>query len=158
MNTETFSVPFFELLDETFEKVHGNYLDKGTSLFETLAGVSAAEASRPVSAKGATIAAHVSHVEFYLTIIGRVLQGEDLPKVDWTEIWRTTREVSPSEWDDLRQRLRHSYARVLARLRSGEDWDGKNQMSAALALLAHNAYHLGAIRQALRVAGDPGRS
>ncbi len=39
------------MFDETFEQVQGMYLDKGTSLFETLATVTAEEASRPVSAK-----------------------------------------------------------------------------------------------------------
>ena len=33
------------LLNETFDNVQGYYLDKGTSLFETLATISAEEAS-----------------------------------------------------------------------------------------------------------------
>jgi hypothetical protein len=36
------------LLDETFDNVHGYFLDKGTSMFETLATVSAEEASGAV--------------------------------------------------------------------------------------------------------------
>ncbi len=55
-----------ELLDETFDNVHGIYLDKGTSLFETLATVSAEEASRPVSSRCASLSAQVAHVAFYL--------------------------------------------------------------------------------------------
>ena len=42
MNTiqsDHFNRALLLLLDETFESVHGLYLDKGTSLFETLAGV-----------------------------------------------------------------------------------------------------------------------
>ncbi len=37
------------LLTEAFESVQGYFLDPHTSLFETLATVSAVEASRPVS-------------------------------------------------------------------------------------------------------------
>ena len=47
---ERFTTPFFEMLEETFEHVYGNYLDGGTSLFETLETISAEDASRPVSA------------------------------------------------------------------------------------------------------------
>ena len=45
-----FTSELFDLLDETFENHHGIYFDRGPSLSETLAGVSAAEASRPVGA------------------------------------------------------------------------------------------------------------
>src|SRR5690554_3547409 len=51
-----------ELYDETFDRVHGYYLNRGTSLFETLATISAETASIPVSADCATLAAQVAHV------------------------------------------------------------------------------------------------
>ena len=35
----------FPVLEETFERVHGIFLDQGTSLFETLAAVRSAAAS-----------------------------------------------------------------------------------------------------------------
>lgn len=156
MKPETFTTPLFDLLDETFEHVHGYYLDKGTSLLETLATVSASEASRGVSPTGATIAAHVTHVEFYLTVLEEVLQGRDPEKVDWSLIWRNTREVSAAEWDALRKRLHETYARVVGLARSFDTWEGKGQVSGALAVVVHSAYHLGAIRQALRaVIGPP---
>ena len=47
------------LLDEAFDHVHGFFLDPGNSLFETLAGISAAEASIPVGGQCATLAAQV---------------------------------------------------------------------------------------------------
>ena len=55
-----------EALDETFEQVHGIYLDKGTSLFETLATITAEQASQPVGGRCATLAAQVAHVDLYL--------------------------------------------------------------------------------------------
>lgn len=134
-------------LDETFENVRGMYLDKGTSLFETLATVTAEEASRPVSATCATIAAQVAHITFYIDVLLRFMRGER-PAVDWGEIWRTVSAVTPEEWAASQARLRESYAqlRVLA---SATTWEGENEVGGALALLMHNAYHLGEIRQAL---------
>ncbi len=37
-----FTKALYSLLDETFDNDQGHYLDKGTSMFETLATVSAA--------------------------------------------------------------------------------------------------------------------
>jgi hypothetical protein len=61
---ERFSKELFDILDETFDTHHGIYLDKNTSLFETLATINAAEASRPVGGKCASLAAQVAHVIF----------------------------------------------------------------------------------------------
>jgi hypothetical protein len=60
-----FTRALLDLLDETFDHVKGHYLDGGTSLFETLATITAAEASIPVGGKCATLAAQVKHVAFY---------------------------------------------------------------------------------------------
>ena len=67
--TDVFKKELFDLLEETFERVQGIYLDKGTSFFETLETISAVEASRPVSATCASIAAQVEHVRFYLQVL-----------------------------------------------------------------------------------------
>jgi len=156
MKLETFKAAYFDLLDETFEHVHGIYLDKGTSLLETLSGVSAEVASRAVSKNGTTIAAHVKHVEFYLTVLEQALSGKDPGKVDWNEIWRTTRGVSESEWQALVGKLKETYRRLLGKLKSIETWDEEHEIWDPLAIVTHTAYHLGAIRQALRVVGESG--
>ena len=60
---QDFAYNLFLLMEETFEaKHHGIYLDKGTSLFETLETISAREASIPVGGKCASVAAQVAHV------------------------------------------------------------------------------------------------
>jgi hypothetical protein len=51
--------------------VRGIYLDKGTSMFETLAGISAEEATIPVGGKCATLDAQVKHVAFYLDVLDK---------------------------------------------------------------------------------------
>ena len=137
------------LLTETFESVHGVYLDRGTSLLETLAGISAEEASIPVGGKCATIAAQVTHVCFYLDVMDRFMRsGQDEP-TDWGEVWRTVSGVSPAEWEVLQERLRQTYARTREMIQTYEHWDVEHSIGGAMGLLAHTAYHLGEIRQAM---------
>jgi hypothetical protein len=155
MLSELLTVEILFLLEETFENVHGAYLDQGTSLFETLATISAEEASRPVSVDCASLAAQVEHVWFYLETIMRYMRGEH-PQVDWSEIWRTVREVTPGEWSDSQRRLRETYQRMCTFLTDDVTWKDDDEVGGALELLVHSAYHLGEIRQALCVI-KPGR-
>ena len=136
-------------LDETFSTVQGIYLDKGTTLYETLDGVSAGEASQALSANSATIAAQVEHVRFYLDVLDDYMRtGEDKTN-NWREIWERVRAVTPEEWEDIKRRLRQSHERVMATINSFENWDGKYDIAGALSILVHTAYHLGGIRVAL---------
>jgi hypothetical protein len=140
----------FAVLDETFERVTGIYLDKGTSLFETLAAITAAEASEPISPSCASIAAQVNHVRYYLEVLAGYMRQQPPESVDWPASWRVT-AVSPEAWDSLRADLRATYQQVRALLESFEAWDGDEDISGALAIVVHTAYHLGEIRQALGV-------
>lgn len=144
---EQFVEALLMALEETFEKVRGMYLDRGTSLFETLATISAEEASRPVSATCASIAAHVAHLTLYMDVTLKFVRGEQI-EVDWSEIWRTVQAVTPEEWEASQQELRSAYGNMQALARNTAAW-GTNEIGGALALLMHNAYHLGEIRQAL---------
>ena len=148
----------FECLDETFMEVHGIYLDKGCSLFPTLEGVSAKEASGSVSPDSATLAAQVEHVRFYLDVLNDVIRTKEIVKVDWKEIWRTVSKVTPEEWEEQKRRLRESYERVMTTLKSIDGWDGEDDIAGALSVLSHTAYHLGGIRQALGVIRSAGKS
>jgi hypothetical protein len=136
------------LLDETFRTVHGHYLDKGTSLFETLATISAEEASQPVGGRCATLAAQVNHIRVYLEVLERYMRGEEVGPTDWAASWRVG-GVDDEDWASLQQRLDAAYQRVLATMRGRPPGDGAEALSGALAILAHTAYHLGEIRQAL---------
>lgn len=146
---EQFTKELFECLDETFEHHHGIYLDKGTSLFETLETASAEEASRQIAENCATVAAQVEHVRFYLDVLDDAMRKEEVTKVDWREIWQTVREVTPEEWEAQKRRLKESYERVMATLKNYDKWEGEYGVAGALAILTHTAYHLGGIRQAL---------
>ncbi|MCY4070523.1 MAG: hypothetical protein OXG60_04450 [Chloroflexi bacterium] len=134
------------LLVETFESVRGAYLDKGTSLFETLADISAAGASQPMG-DCATIAAHVAHVTYYLRVLEDRMFGRDLSYVDWEEIWGTVSGVTEAEWEAMLADLRSTYERIKGHLDEAESWGGITELSSMLGIIAHSAYHLGEIRQ-----------
>lgn len=136
------------VLDETFDDVRGIYLDKGTSLFETLAGISPAEASIPVGGACATLAAQVKHIAYYFDSVVSYLTDPDYPGANWNEIWETVREVDAEGWEMIIRELRESYVRILALLEATPEW-GEAEMAGTIGLIAHTAYHLGEIRQAL---------
>jgi hypothetical protein len=67
--------------------------------------------------------------------------------VNWQDIWERVGEVTPKNWEAQKRKLRESYQRVLATIEKMGNSD--SGISGALAILAHTAYHLGGIRQAL---------
>ncbi len=146
---QMFRKELFELFDETFEQVHGMYLDRGTSLFETLATISAEEASRPVSIRCASLAAQVAHVRFYIDTVSAYMRGDNPGKVDWGEIWRTVEAVTPEQWAESQRQLKASYHTLRDLMNSFTTWEGENEVAGGLEILVHTAYHLGEIRQAL---------
>lgn len=145
---EHFTQALVAVLDETMDNVRGYFLDRGTSLFETLAAISADEASIPVGGRCATLAAHVKHTAFYLDVVDKSVRDPSYPRVDWGEIWRTVSRVTPGEWQAIQAELRRNYERILALIQDTPAW-GQEEIGGAIALIAHTAYHLGEIRQAL---------
>lgn len=138
---------FMTLMVETFENGRAGYLDRGTSIFETLATLTGEEASRPVSADCATIAAHVAHMTVALNFSVHLFRGERL-QVNWGEIWQTVREVSDEEWQASQTSLRENYA-AFCEVAKTAQWESAHEIEGALEVIAHNAYHLGEIRHAL---------
>jgi hypothetical protein len=104
--SEHFKQALLTVLDETFDNEQGIYLDRGTSLFETLAGITAEEASIPVGGKCATLAAQVKHVAFYLDVVDQSVRDPNSPPVDWDEIWRTVSSVTDDQWTAIQAELR----------------------------------------------------
>ena len=149
MRPDHFSKALYALLDETFDNVQGYFLDKGTSMFETLATISAEEASTPVGGKCATLAAQVKHVAFYLDVLEKAVRTQQYERQDWGKIWRETGAVTPEEWDGLKSSLRESYNRIKTLINDTTGWSDEQQIGGAIAAIAHTAYHLGEIRQAL---------
>jgi hypothetical protein len=96
-----------------------------------------------------TIAAHVDHVVYGLSLLNRWAAGESNPwaDADWDASWRRT-TVSDEPWRRLRDELRRAAAAWRKHVAARSDWDDL-AAAGALASAAHTAYHLGAIRQIL---------
>lgn len=134
------------LLRETFEgSPEGQpsaYLDRGVGIFATLGGLSAEAVS--VSFHGTTIAAQTEHAKFYLDRLCEYINGRSEP-VNWDDSW-LIENVNEAEWDALRTSVRNSYEGALRCLAEDRSWS-EMQIGMAMGMIAHSAYHLGAIRQ-----------
>lgn len=122
-------------------------------LLASLDRLSAADASAS-SNGGATIAGHVDHVRYGISLFNRWAAGENpFRDADWSQSWRTTR-VSDAEWAALRRALRDEVERWLEALGSSREISGI-ELDGVLASIIHLAYHLGAIRQIAAAARGP---
>jgi len=145
---QDFATNLFQLMGETFENPIGIYLDKNTSLFQTLDTVSAQEASIPVGGKCASLAAQVAHVTFYIESFERYALYNDTSPRDWGLIWSTVEKVTPEEWDTYKDKLKQAYQRMDKLFHENKIWN-EDTIGGALSIVVHTAYHLGEIRQAL---------
>ena len=104
--------------------------------------------TRPMPGK-TTIAAHVDHVHYGLTLLNRWAAGEANPwaDADWNASWQRT-AVTDEQWRTLRDSLRGQAESWRAAASTRTEWDDITA-AGALASAAHTAYHLGAIRQIL---------
>ena len=120
-----------------------NVGDRG--LLRSLERLSAAEASAP-TATGSSIAAHVAHVTYGLSLLNRWSRGENpFATADWAAAWTRT-AVSDSEWEALHVQLRDEAARRLVVLRTPREVQDI-ELGGLIGSIAHLAYHMGAIRQ-----------
>ena len=152
VETNQLTKVFQEFLEEEFEKVSGIFLDARTSLLETLENISAEEASKRITETGTSIASQVDHLRFYLKVSNDYMDGKKY-KVDWQGSWKR-KTVTEEEWDQLRKQVREDYDNLIARLNSYGDWSDEDRLGGQLGIIVHTAYHLGAIRQILRVAKE----
>ena len=153
ISAELFTTNLYALLIETFESVQGIYLDGGTSLFETLADITAEQASRATNGRCATLAAQVNHTRFYLDVLEKYMTDTQTGQVDWASSWQVG-TVSAEEWEALKVQLHDSYTRVRAIMEGFDSWDDDRRIGGALGTIVHTAHHLGEIRQMLCVLRD----
>ncbi|HSA55717.1 MAG TPA: DinB family protein [Gemmatimonadaceae bacterium] len=145
---------FSELVDGA--QASFNYiLNRGDAgLLGSLDRLSAADASRS-SEGGATIAGHVEHLRYGLSLMNRWAAGEADPwsDADWRVAWQTT-SVSDDAWKRLRDALAAECRQWLDALGRPRDVT-KPELRGVIGSIAHLAYHLGAIRQIDRAARGP---
>jgi hypothetical protein len=113
-----------------------------------------AEAASASVHGGATVAAHVEHLCYGLSLMNRWTAGENpFADADWSAAWRTG-AVSDAEWEALRASLADQAHRWLAAVRVPREVD-EVELCGMIGSIAHLAYHLGAIRQIDRAARGP---
>lgn len=149
--TTTLATLFAELVDGAPREAY--ILNKGDrGLLGSLDKLSATAASQ--AGTGATIAAHVDHLRYGLSLMNRWTGGENpFADADWSASWRRTK-VSEAEWKQLRAELRSEAHRWLDALRSPREVN-TIELNGMLGSIAHLAYHLGAIRQINAAAQGP---
>lgn len=146
IETKQFLAAAAYLLLETFEgSPEGQpsaYLDRGIGFFPTLESVSAEQASAEF--QGTTVAAQTEHAKFYLDRLCEYIDGRTEP-VNWDDSW-LIETVTDAEWTALTSSFRKTYECTLKCLAAPRVWT-ETQMGMAMGMIAHSAYHLGAIRQ-----------
>ena len=79
------------------------------------------------------------------TNMGKV---EEVGRIDWAASWQV-QQVTGEEWEALQGQLTAAYRSALSCMARPDNWQRDESIGEAMAILAHTAYHLGAIRQAL---------
>jgi hypothetical protein len=151
INQEDFTNNLLALLKETFEgslPEGSTYLDRGIGVLNTIQKISAADASRSMVEDDATIAAHTEHLRFYLLALLEFINGST-EKVNWDESW-LVKTVDETDWKLLQENVRRDYEVVVESFQTIEDWNDE-KVGDAMAIVVHTAYHLGAIRQIIKV-------
>jgi hypothetical protein len=117
-------------------------------LLRQLDGISVEAASQRLNGR-ATIAAHVDHVTFGLSLLNRWAGGEENPfaTADWDQSWKRT-AVNEAEWRKLRDGLRDQARAWQGAVGGVSKWDDV-ATAGTIGSVAHTAYHLAAIRHIL---------
>jgi hypothetical protein len=123
-------------------------------LARSVSRLSAAEASaRP--GDRSSVAAHVHHLRYGLTLLNRFLSG-DAAAFDGAAFAASWQEqpVGDDEWRARRDGLAAQVHALAAKLERPRDWD-EHTLAIVVGCVAHLAYHLGAIRQLTAAAAGP---
>jgi hypothetical protein len=123
-------------------------------LVGSLAALSAQEASARIGGRS-SVAAHVQHLRYGLTLLNRWADGDQNAFADasFAESWRH-QQVDEAQWRTLRQAFQDEARNWVARLEAPRAWDPVT-LSGFVSSVAHTAYHMGAIRQLVPAAAGP---
>jgi hypothetical protein len=138
---------FTELVEGAASDVCWVLNKKDAGLLRSLDALSASAASAMPASGGASIAAHVDHLRFGFSLMNRWIAGEQNPwaNADGAASWQRT-TVTDAEWTTLRQDLAREARGFLEVISAARDYS-ELELTGAIAIIAHLAYHFGAIRQ-----------
>jgi len=136
-----------ELLDGTLAA--GGYVlnPNDPGLLKVLDRLSAAEASTIASNAATSIAAHVDHVRYGMSLFNRWSRGvrDPFTSADWGQSWKRV-TVSDEEWAALRRSLADETTAWANAMKTPPTMNPV-ALRGVIASVVHLAYHLGAIRQ-----------
>lgn len=125
--------------------------DRG--LLDSLAQLSAAEASAAPNGR-VSVAAHVDHLRYGISLLNRWARGEDPWKAaNFSASWQRV-HVTEQQWTELRQALAVETRAWSDAIDQPREWNQAN-LTETIASVVHLAYHLGAIRQIQPSAAGP---
>lgn len=121
------------------------------SVTGTLKALTAEQAYAEPAPGRKSIAAHAAHLKYTLELTLKRLHGEN-PSPDWPGSFNVG-PASPAAWEQLQADLQKAYDGVLnfyngLRDKPIAEWPPIHAVGLS-AMIGHNAYHLGAIRQLL---------
>lgn len=117
--------------------------------------ISSRIASTPTHEEGTTIASHIGHLRWSLKYVMAYYEGRK-PEGSWSESW-VIRQVDDDAWNALREDLEKSYLNIVQVVQANQRWDNQQLLDGTIALPAHAAYHLGAVKQIFLGAGGTGK-
>lgn len=143
-----------ELIDGPSE---GNFVldSDAPGLLRLLESLSAAAASGRATPTRMSIASHVNHLSYTLTIMNRWAGGEENPfaGADWAGSWKL-QVVSEIQWRQLIGELQEQSHAWMTAVKQPREWD-EMTLTGAIGSAAHIAYHLGAVRQLILALNTP---
>jgi hypothetical protein len=116
-------------------------------LLATLERLSSTQASNSTPL-GQGIAAHTAHTAYHMEVTVRYVNGDRGP-FDWPGSFSPS-TVDEAEWAKQRARIKAAYESVLNLAKTTPNWD-EDSAGGLAATLAHVCYHLGAIRQLIKL-------
>jgi hypothetical protein len=138
---------FSELVDGAKKPGGAFVLNSGdVGFLKSIEKLSAADASRSVNG-GATIAAHVQHVRYGLSLMNKWGKegGDPFSDAKWDEAWKVS-AVDDPEWNEIRSGMVNEAHQWLEVFRKPRNVNGL-ELTGMIGSIAHLAYHMGAIRQ-----------
>ena len=102
----------------------------------------------------ASVAAHVDHLRYGLSLLNRWARGANpWQDANYAESWKRL-TVSPEQWRRLRESLAVEARNWSEAIEERRDWT-EESMTEVMASVIHLGYHLGAIRQLARETSGP---
>lgn len=125
------------------------FVEGEEGIFDALESTGAETASIKPSLECASFAAHTFHIRYALRGANAYLGGPP-QEGDWESSW-AKQTVNEEEWAELKRDVRYQYDFFLNYFASPPQFPDEESITGFVAQLPHMAFHLGAIRQIMKV-------